>query len=272
MANQHTDDEPTPLAARAERGAAALVTLSAPDEHRMGAMLARIPAALGVGFLSPIFRALATWPEWFESAWVRTEPRIGGAAWEAATRRVREAARELLPAVGPGEHEVNDPTAAYLAMQGRLLPELLVLARVWYDADGTGTTALDEPLASRAIDAAAAPSGELDASTERLLDELRAAHQHPRVLSVYRAIAAGGPLFAAEAPTLIERASAPAADDARTALRDAVGSVAAELAPGVPGPPEGAREILALFGGRLIPDLIIDTTWLRRRAGLEGDD
>lgn len=268
MAEQRVEEDRSVIDARVVRGARALPGLPSPDRERLGSILDDIPRALGVTFVSPLFTALATWPEWFEDAWPRTAPQIGGREWREATGRVRALARAHV-STEPGDAPVAPELARYLGLLDTLLPGLLVLACAWYAAPARDDEV--EPAAAPgapSLDTATAPKGEVGPEDELLLAELTSAHGHPRVLSVYRAIAAGGPLFGAEAPALIARAADPAHDALRTGLRDAART--GRLASGVTAPPEGAAEILALFGARLIPDLILDTTWLRVRAGLEG--
>lgn len=245
----------------ASRGAALLPTLPAPAGDATNELLARIASRLGTATPSPIFAALAVWPDFLADAWERYEPLIDTPRYRQAIERIQPS-----PALLDGLPDVAGEDAAlreYIAMQRSLLPDLFLLASTWLrSAKGEASAApVGEPDAPRTVRVASLTPGDPDPRVTELLEDLRRAHDQPRVLSVYRAIASRPDFFVAAAPQLLARIRS---DDYAAAV-DALHAQAADAdfgMPAVAAPEHGPLEILALFRTRMIPALILDLALL----------
>lgn len=245
---------------RATRGAEVLVSLpaqtpSAPDLDRV---LAEIPAKYGIVAPSPIFQALANWPDFLVAAWTAWEPLIDTPAYRDALATVVAPAVPVDARVGSDDPALTD----YLDLQGSMLPELLLLATAWYDsARGIGTgSASRESTAARAVRTSALKPAAAEPRIDEALESIAAAHGHPRVLSVYRVIASDHEFLLGATPPLLAAIASPSYSAARQALLDAAATAARILdMPAVPSSDEGPLEILALFRTRMIPSLVLDT-------------
>ncbi len=231
-----------------------------PTDPDAFAVLNRIPVRFGVTFLSPIFQALAVWPDFLVRAWTTYEPLIDtpryGAALDAI--RVPDELSQGLPRISSDNTTLRD----YLALQCSLLPELLLLASTWYRAgQGEASSVAAGPTAPRRPVRSAALPTSADPGLDEILADLQSTHEHPRVLSVYRAIGSDAAVLRAAAPTLLARIAAPEYATATAALLDATNAADFGM-PAIPLDDEGPLEILALFRTRMIPALILDLTIL----------
>lgn len=267
---------------RAARGAELLTRLprEVPDEPGLAEALDEIPIRFGVTFLSPIFQALSHWPQFLVEAWRAYAPFVDSPRYRRAVERIAAPVAMLgvpVPAVRRPPIERRDALSAYLDLQRSLLPELLLLATAWYGAgSGTpGTHATASAVLPRPVRTAALPQAQGDPAIEAVFAELAGRHNHPRVLSVYRAIGSERGFLLAAAPALLDAIATPGYTSARHHLLDASRYAAEELAmPAVRCDDEGPLEILALFRNRMIPALILDTTLMTAMlaADIEGDD
>ncbi|WP_196218092.1 halocarboxylic acid dehydrogenase DehI family protein [Streptomyces blattellae] len=258
----------------AGRGAVLLPTLPAKPEltPEAAGVLEEVPGYLGVPFVSPVFLALANWPDYLVPAWNAFKPVIGSPEFAEAVARLRVPAG-LLPAPDPSlltDDTDTDLIRRYTTTFHQLLPELLLLTSCWYrglTADGSASAARPgapgpgprgiRPDAVNVTPDGTTPTPEL----ARVYEEIRATHDHPRVLSFYRALG-NWPGFMTGA---WERLGPIACGARYAAAREEVLATAAAAAAVLPVPvidtaaAEEARSILALFRGRLIPALLLDT-------------
>ncbi|TDE08249.1 hypothetical protein [Jiangella asiatica] len=258
-------------AARAERGAHALVALPAEpsDDPQVRAVLGEIPGRLGVSFVSPIFTALAHWGEFLIGAWRAYAPLMETDGYRAALDQIT-VPQSLLPAADAGlagQTDDLDALREHLWGQQRLLPQLLLLASAWYQsADGVDQSRPGPPVpASRgSVAPAPAAAGAGDAALESVYRRVTELHGHPRVLSVYRGLGRWPEFLLGAAPVLYDRILSPAYRPAKTALAGRAMAAAETL--GMPASTavqtEGPAQILALFRTRLIPTLVLDTAVL----------
>ncbi len=246
---------------RANAGADLLMTLPtpAPASAELDRVMAEIPAAYGITAASPIFLALAHWPDFLVPAWDAWRPLIDTPAYRAAVATIVSPAIPVSARATPTRPELVD----YLALQRSLLPELLFLASTWYRA-ANGLGASDAPRAerapARAVRSPGLAAGDPTPETESALAAIAAAHGHPRVLSPYRMIAADAPFLIEATPALLEAIASPEYASARQGVLDAAANAARTLdMPAIPSSDEGPAQILALFRNRMIPPLILDT-------------
>lgn len=268
----------------AERGARLLPTLPAKPERtpETATVLEEVPGYLGVPFISPIFQALANWPDYLVPAWNAFKPVIGSDAFTEAVATLRVPVG-LLPAPVPslrtGDAATDDLIRRYTITFHQLLPELLLLTSCWYRGltEG-GPRALPEapglgPRGIRPGSVNVTPDGtEPSEALATAYEEIRSTHDHPRVLSFYRALGnwpafmtgvweqwgpiAGGAEYATAREWLLAEADAAAA----TLPVPVIDTTAADE----------ARAILALFQGRLIPALLLDTAAVLALLGETG--
>ncbi|MEU9347006.1 halocarboxylic acid dehydrogenase DehI family protein [Streptomyces sp. NPDC048278] len=258
--------------ADAERGALLLPGLPGRPEPTPATaeVLAEVPGYLGVPFVSPVFLALANWPDYLAPAWDAFKPVLGSAEFAAAAATLRIPAA-LLPAPDPSLSAGDADTELirrYTATFHRLLPQLLLLTSCWYRGLTAKARAADPQapapgprgIAPDAVDVTpdgSAPTPEL----ARVYEEIRTTHDLPRVLSFYRALG-NWPGFL---PGVWDRLAPVARGTGYAAAREALLADAAAAAAGLPVPvidtaaAEEARAILALFRTRLIPVLFLDT-------------
>ncbi|MDR8410304.1 halocarboxylic acid dehydrogenase DehI family protein [Nonomuraea sp. 3-1Str] len=263
--------------ADAARGAALLPSLSAGPELSPEAarVIGEVPGYLGVPFVSPIFQALANYPGYLVPAWDRFKPVIGSPEFRRAAAGLGVPGG-LLPGPDPALLTADadlDRVRRYTVTFHRLLPELLLLASCWYRGVTVGApaslaldgrTPVEGPgprgVPPEAVTIAPDPS-EPEEDLARVYQEIRALHDHPRVLSYYRALGTWPGLMLG----VWERLGPLARGDAYTAARDQVLARAAATAATLPVPlvePEHAGEVaavLALSRPRLIPALLLDT-------------
>lgn len=247
--------------ARAESGAELLLTLPAqtPSSPELDRVLAEIPAAYGIAAASPIFQALAHWPDFLIPAWAAWAPLIDSPAYRAALATI------TVPAL-PVDRRVpttEDGLPGYLALQASVLPELLLLATAWYDSasglGGAGAAVAENPPAREIRAAGLSPAGAA-VETDDALSAIALAHGHPRILSPYRVVAADAPFLLAATPSLLDAIASAEYAVARQAILDAAATAAPTVGmPAVPSSDDGPRQILALFRNRMIPPLILDT-------------
>ncbi|GGN47213.1 halocarboxylic acid dehydrogenase DehI family protein [Streptomyces fuscichromogenes] len=257
----------------AARGFLLLPTLPAgpgltPEAARV---LQEVPGYLGVPFVSPVFQALANWPDYLVPAWNAFKPVLRSPEFAAAAATLRVPAG-LLPEPDPSlptDGADIDLIHRYTMTFHQLLPELLLLTSCWYrgltsdDGPAADPGALDpgprgiRPGAVNVTPDGSAPTPEL----ARVYEEIRTAHDHPRVLSFYRALG-NRPAFMTG---VWDRWGPVAVSAEYTAARAEILAKAAAAAAALPAPVTGtgtageARAILALFRGRLIPALFLDT-------------
>ncbi len=258
----------------AERGAALLPTLPAkPDlTPEAATVLEEVPGYLGVPFVSPIFPALANWPDYLVPAWNAFKPVLGSPAFSEAAAALRVPA-ELLPAPDPSlrtgaDDADTDLIRRYTITFHQLLPTVLLLTSCWYGGLTVGGRAARPeapdpgPRGIRPGTVNVTPDG--TSPTEELAhvyEEIRATHDHPRVLSFYRALG-NWPAFMTGA---WDHLGPVARDAGYAAARRRLLTTATGLATTLPVPvidtsaAEEARAILALFRTRLIPALFLDT-------------
>ncbi|MEV6149767.1 hypothetical protein AB0L53_05440 [Nonomuraea sp. NPDC052129] len=251
----------------AARGAVLLPSLPGKPELTPEAaqVIEEVPAYLGVPFVSPIFQALANYPDYLVPAWNRFKPIIGSPEFKQAAAGLGVPAG-LLPA--PEESLTADDIRRYTITFHRLLPEILLLASCWYRGLAVGAStalALDgttpdpgprgvAPEAVNIVPDGTPPGEEL----ARVYEEIRAVHDHPRVLSYYRAI--GGFM-----PQVWRRLEPIARSAEYAAAREQVLADAAAAAARLPVPvidtahADEVAAILAVFRVRLIPSLLLDT-------------
>ncbi|GAB3977797.1 hypothetical protein GCM10029978_068620 [Actinoallomurus acanthiterrae] len=266
----------------ADRGAVLLPTLpSAPDlPPEAAGVLGEVPARLGVPFVSPIFNALAAFPDFLVPAWEHSRRLIGSPAFSEAAARLTVPA-ELLPgrddALSVAGVDV-DLVRRYTATFHRLVPELLLLASCLYHgltsdapvetgilADTpvkTGPLADTPPRGVRPDAVTLAPAATPpDPELLRLYEEIRIAHGLPRTPSYYRALGRWPSFLSAVWERLGPIVREPAYAAARERLLAEAATAAAELpAPYVETPSAGdVRAVLAVFRLRLIPPLLLDT-------------
>ncbi|MEU4235349.1 aldehyde dehydrogenase family protein [Nonomuraea sp. NPDC026600] len=257
----------------AARGAVLLPTLPGKPELTPEAaqVIKEVPGYLGVPFVSPIFQALANYPDYLVPAWNRFKPVIGSAEFQQAAAGLGVPAG-LLPA--PVESLSGTDIARYTITFHRLLPEILLLASCWYRGLTVGADpafALDgsappltgpgprgvPPEAVNIVPDGTPPGEEL----ARVYEEIRAVHDHPRVLSYYRAIGGRPGLM----PQVWKRLEPIARSAEYAAAREQVLADADAAAARLPVPvidtahAEDVAAILALFRLRLIPSLLLDT-------------
>ncbi|MGN9842598.1 aldehyde dehydrogenase family protein [Nonomuraea sp. H19] len=254
--------------ADAARGAVLLPSLPAKPELTAEAarVIGEVPRYLGVPFVSPIFQALANYPDYLVPAWDRFKPVIGSPEFRTAAAGLGVPV-ELLPGREESLADAGADIRLYTSTFHRLLPELLLLASCWYRGLTVGaetTPALPDP-GPRGIPPEAlniTPDGSTPGEElARVYEEIRALHDHPRVLSYYRAIGNRPGLL----PEVWKRLE-PIARSAEYAVAyDQVLAKAAAAAARLPVPVVGTphaddvRAILALFRTRLIPSLLLDT-------------
>lgn len=272
----------TPAAARAEpaevdRGAELVARLGPPpDDERARSVLADIPAALGVPFVSPIFSTLAHYPSYLASVWRVTSPALGGDRFEQAAGHVRaQVPLELLPphqALAPS-HDLQ-AVAAYVDTLHWLLPKVLLVAAAWHRRL-TESLPPAQPVVAppRGIHPAASALGPTTANDDRVAEiyrQLQDAHRQPRVLSVYRALSLHPELLAATWAHMQPLVGTPAHDAALAGVLQAAGERTAD----VPGLDRGQARaaglddarieevsaLLALYRFRMIPPLLLDIT------------
>ncbi|WP_188192143.1 aldehyde dehydrogenase family protein [Nonomuraea sp. SYSU D8015] len=252
----------------AARGAVLLPTLPAKPQPSPEAarVLEEVPGYLGVPFVSPIFQALAGYPDYLVPAWDRFKPVLGSPAFKQAAAGLGVPIgllppREAWPAAAG--HDLRLSTVTF----HRLLPELLLLASCWYRGLAVGDSAVPvppdpgprgiPPEALNLVPDATPPDEEL----VRVYEEIRILHDHPRVLSYYRAIGSR-PGFLPEVWKRLEPIARGA--DYATAREKVLAKAAAAAAtlpvPGVDtAHADDVRAILAIFRLRLIPSLLLDT-------------
>lgn len=259
----------------AARGAVLLPTLPGKPELTPEAaqVIKEVPGYLGVPFVSPIFQALANYPDYLVPAWNRFKPVIGSPEFQQAAAGLGVPAG-LLPA--PEESLLTGDTdiARYTITFHRLLPELLLLASCWYRGLTVGADpalALDgdtlpptdpgprgvSPEAVNLVPDGTPPGDAL----ARVYEEIRALNEHPRVLSYYRAIGSVPGLM----PQVWKRLEPIARGAEYAAAREQVLADAAAAAARLPVPvidtahADDVAAILALFRLCLIPSLLLDT-------------
>ncbi|MEV1239987.1 halocarboxylic acid dehydrogenase DehI family protein [Nonomuraea sp. NPDC049750] len=251
----------------AARGAVLLPSLPGRPEltPETAQVIEEVPGYLGVPFVSPIFQALANYPDYLVPAWNRFKPVIGSPEFKQAAAGLGVPAG-LLPA--PEESSAADDIRRYTITFHRLLPEILLLASCWYrglTAGASAALALDgttpdpgprgvAPEAVNIVPDGTPPGEEL----ARVYEEIRAVHGHPRVLSYYRAI--GGFM-----PQVWRRLEPIARGAEYAAARERVLADAAAAAARLPVPvidtahAHEVAAVLAVFRVRLIPSLLLDT-------------
>ncbi|MFG1959809.1 hypothetical protein [Nonomuraea sp. NPDC049028] len=251
----------------AARGAVLLPSLPGKPEltPETAQVIEEVPGYLGVPFVSPIFQALANYPDYLVPAWNRFKPIIGSPEFKQAAAGLGVPAG-LLPA--PEESLAAGDTRRYTITFHRLLPEILLLASCWYRGLTVGapaTLALDgttpdpgprgvAPEAVNIVPDGTPPGEEL----ARVYEEIRTVHGHPRVLSYYRAI--GGFM-----PQVWRRLEPIARSAEYAEAREQVLADAAAAAARLPVPvidtahADEVAAILAVFRVRLIPSLLLDT-------------
>ncbi|MEV0147175.1 MULTISPECIES: halocarboxylic acid dehydrogenase DehI family protein [unclassified Nonomuraea] len=263
--------------ADAARGAVLLPSLPAKPElsGEAARVIGEVPGYLGVPFVSPVFQALANYPGYLVPAWDRFKPVIGSPEFRRAAAGLGVPVG-LLPGPDPALLAADadlDRVRRYTVTFHRLLPELLLLASCWYRGITVGApaslaldgrTPVEGPgprgVPSEAI-SIAPDASEPGADLARAYQEIRALHDHPRVLSYYRALGTWPGLMLG----VWERLGPLARGDAYAAARDQVLARAAAAAATLPVPvieTEDAEEVaavLALFRTRLIPALLLDT-------------
>ncbi|MFI7700523.1 aldehyde dehydrogenase family protein [Nonomuraea sp. NPDC049480] len=255
--------------ADAARGAVLLPALPGTPEPtpETARVLEEVPGYLGVPFVSPIFQALAGYPDYLAPAWERFKPVIGSPEFRKAAAGLGVPVG-LLPRREESLADAGADLRIYTATFHRLLPELLLLASCWYRGLTVGAGAAAEPAADpgpRGIPPEALTitpdGGTPDDELARVYEEIRTLHDHPRVLSYYRAIGTR-PGFLPQVWKRLE----PIARSAEYSLAyQQVLAKAAAAAAGLPVPVVGTahaddvRAILALFRLRLIPSLLFDT-------------
>lgn len=261
MTHTHSDADSVLERSRADRGARALIELGEPpDTGSTAAVFAEIPNRLGAAVVPPIFKALAHWPEFLTSAWNSYAPLIDTPEYLAAREQMRVPDVLLFDATVTAD----DGLTAYLRLQQALLPDLLLLATAWYRSGcGLGSRHLTRSGGSPRGTAVAPPAGPADPD-ERLMQQLAAAHDQPRVPSVYRAIGAWPDFLEQAAPGLLSRIESSQYQSAKGQLLADVITAADDLAmPAVDtNGDDGPLEILALFRTRMIPPLLFDTAIL----------
>ncbi|WP_433510963.1 halocarboxylic acid dehydrogenase DehI family protein [Nonomuraea sp. CA-143628] len=251
----------------AARGAVLLPSLPGKPEltPETAQVIEEIPGYLGVPFVSPIFQALANYPDYLVPAWNRFKPVIGSPEFKQAAAGLSVPAR-LLPA--PEESSAAGGIRRYTITFHRLLPEILLLASCWYRGltvgapaalalDGTTPDPGPRGIAPEAVNIVpdGTPPGE---ELARVYEEIRTVHGHPRVLSYYRAI--GGFM-----PQVWRRLEPIARSAEYAAAREQVLADAAAAAARLPVPvidtahADEVAAILAVFRVRLIPSLLLDT-------------
>ncbi|MEU7827955.1 hypothetical protein [Nonomuraea sp. NPDC049129] len=251
----------------AARGAVLLPSLPGKPEltPETAQVIEEVPGYLGVPFVSPIFQALANYPDYLVPAWNRFKPIIGSPEFKQAAAGLGVPAG-LLPA--PEESLAAGDIRRYTITFHRLLPEILLLASCWYRGLTVGapaTLALDgttpdpgprgvAPEAVNIVPDGTPPGEEL----ARVYEEIRAVHGHPRVLSYYRAI--GGFM-----PQVWRRLEPIARSAEYAEAREQVLADTAAAAARLPVPvidtahADEVAAILAVFRVRLIPSLLLDT-------------
>jgi len=245
-----------------------------------------IRQSLRVPFVNFIYRVLANEPAFFHPAWQRLGPLCRTRAFETAADGLR--ARALLEPVPDGKAaravagDQLERIRAYTATIIHVVPKLLLCA-TFFDHEAGG----DWPEASQAedVDLGGAGLGMLEGATaismvdpatasgklKALFDDIRATHGHPGVATYYRALGhwpdlleaiwqpirprIGSPPFETRKATLVAEA-----DAAMSTLRAA--ALAHGLIPSGPVPLAAdqrarLRAILAVFGLRIIPDLLL---------------
>ncbi|MEV0345268.1 halocarboxylic acid dehydrogenase DehI family protein [Nonomuraea sp. NPDC050680] len=257
----------------AARGAVLLPSLPGKPEltPETAQVIEEIPGYLGVPFVSPIFQALANYPDYLAPAWNRFKPVIGSPEFKQAAAGLGVPAG-LLPA--PEESSAAGDIRRYTITFHRLLPEILLLASCWYRGltvgapaalalDGTSPAPADPgprgvaPEAVNIVPDGTPPDEEL----ARVYEEIRAVHGHPRVLSYYRAIGGRPGLM----PQVWQRLEPIARSAEYAAAREQVLADAAAAAARLPVPvidtahADEVAAVLAVFRLRLIPSLLLDT-------------
>ncbi|MFC9897716.1 hypothetical protein ACFVMC_28850 [Nocardia sp. NPDC127579] len=237
-------------------------------------ILAEVPDFLGVPFVSPIFQALAHYPDHLTALWLPTRGLLTRPGFGEQVRAVL-AGLPAPDAAGIDWADVGDIPAitGYTETFAWPLPKLLTLVTIWYGA------VLGEPEASSAPSfPEGAPLGvhpgarNLPIPTEpptpdlaSVFAEIRAEHELPRVLSYYRALG-HWPEFL---PAAWERLRPIATGDMYASIRNSALRTAEQLAadfplriPAMPGDAD-VRAILAIFRSRMIPALLLDTALIK---------
>ncbi|SEH03241.1 Acyl-CoA reductase [Nonomuraea solani] len=250
----------------AARGAVLLPTLPAKPALTEAAarVLGEVPGYLGVPFVSPVFQALASHPGYLVPAWDHFKPVIGSPEFKAAAAGLGVPSGLL-----PKAQEITgdlDEIRRYTTTFHRLLPQLLLLTSCWYRGLTAGATPFEpgadpgprgvSPQAYTIVPDGTPPGDEL----ARVYEEIRAVHDHPRVLSYYRALGNRPDLMIEVWRRLGPIARGPEYAAARDqVLADAEAAAATLPVPVIePAHPDVAA-ILALFRRRLIPALLLDT-------------
>ncbi|WP_427917190.1 halocarboxylic acid dehydrogenase DehI family protein [Streptomyces sp. cg40] len=271
-----TDTEALTAAERtdADRGAVLLPTLPAKPAltPESAAVLDEVPGRLGVPFVSPVFQAMANWPDYLVPAWNRFKPVIASAAFTEAAATLRVPAGllpEAEPSLWTSDADIDiDLIRRYTTTFHQLLPEVLLLTSCWYRGLTVGGSAAwpgtadpgprgVRPGAVNVVPDGSTPTAEL----ARVYEEIRAAHHHPRVLSFYRALGNWPDVMTGVWDRLGPLARGAAYAAAREEILIRATTAAATLpVPVVDTAAAGeARAILALFRSRLIPALLLDT-------------
>jgi hypothetical protein len=264
-----------------------------PDEAagRIRPIYEDIQQVLRVPFVNFIFRTLANYPDYLESAWQDLRPSLRSRAFEQAADEIR--VEGLLDRV---------PNASEVAWEGLadleqirpfndtihyVLPKLLLIATAWHEGlrgGGTGTDAGDGIPAGVAEGTTKIPMVDPKSATGRvkeLFQDIRERHRHPGVASYYRALG-HWPEFLGTAwerirpivgsPEYDERKSRVVAR-AEMELRNVLGAGATGGGGANRIPQESMEEvraILSVFRYRLIPDLLLDVSLIK--AMLDGPE
>lgn len=274
--------------ARVEHGrqVAARLDEVMPDEAsgEVARVYDEIRAALRVPFVNQLFRVLANDPGFLVPAWDAARPVLRTRAFEREADRLRERALLDVPVEAIDVERLVGGDAgrvrAFTDSIHYVLPKLLLTAHLYAalaQGRGGGGHAREELPAGPAPGTVAldlVDPDEAPAEARRVLQTIKRRHGHPAVASFYRALSSWPALldevwsrvephvetraFAAERRALVD-AAARAVDRDLVARATPLEAVSSETA-----------SLLALFGARVVPDLMIDVALVK--AAFDGRD
>lgn len=268
-------------------------------DERSGGIYREIQATLRVPFVSFLFRVLANYPDWLDSAWHGIRALARTRAFEEAADDLRSGALlEPVPEAGDvnwqrlGELGLIRPFTDTIHY---VLPKLLLITTAW-DEDMTGSAlrqrSRSPTLSAKAL--AGIPTGPAPGAANielvdpllatgrlrQLFDGIELRHGHPGVASYYRALGNWPEFLEAVWQRIEPRVAAPDYEEQGRLLVVRARLTMAALRPG--GEPiavetglgeeerRDVQSILAVFRLRLIPDMMLDIALIK--AMLDGAD
>ena len=253
-------------------------------DPRVSAIYEDIQRTLRVPFVNQVFRLLANDPEYLEAAWRYVAPVARSRDFERAAGELRgKAVLEDLPHFEAARWQVLGDTERVRRFTDSIqyvLPKLLLVTSLLdpesRSAAGTWTaTSMLPPGVAEAAEKIEMvdPNGASE-PVRRLLEDILNRHGHPAVATYFRSLGHWPELLEAIWEELRPIVGQTVYREHSAALVEHAFQLAAGLRPegAPPAAPSSSAAVLGVFRRRIIPDLLVDATLIRRMLGAGGLD